>query len=59
MTNWVEDLLQEAHVALVTGEGFGAPEHVRMSYATDLMTLEKAIERMNDFIEKKRIQHNA
>lgn len=59
VTNWVEDLLQEAHVALVTGEGFGAPEHVRMSYATDLMTLEKAIERMNDFIEKKRIQHNA
>lgn len=58
VTNWVEDLLQEAHVALVTGEGFGAPEHVRMSYATDLMTLEKAIERMNDFIEKKRIQHN-
>ncbi|EGO8791419.1 pyridoxal phosphate-dependent aminotransferase [Enterococcus faecalis] len=59
VTNWVEDLLQEAHVALVTGEGFGEPEHVRMSYATDLMTLEKAIERMNDFIEKKRIQHNA
>lgn len=59
VTNWVEDLLQESHVALVTGEGFGAPEHVRMSYATDLMTLEKAIERMNDFIEKKRIQHNA
>ncbi|EOK53572.1 pyridoxal phosphate-dependent aminotransferase [Enterococcus faecalis] len=59
VTNWVDDLLQEAHVALVTGEGFGAPEHVRMSYATDLMTLEKAIERMNDFIEKKRIQHNA
>ena len=59
VTNWVEDLLQEAHVALVTGEGFGAPEHVRMSYATDLMTLEKAIERMNDFIEKKRIQNNA
>ncbi|MEX1450950.1 pyridoxal phosphate-dependent aminotransferase [Enterococcus sp. GC34] len=59
VTNWVEDLLQEAHVALVTGEGFGAPEHVRMSYTTDLMTLEKAIERMNDFIEKKRIQHNA
>ena len=59
VTNWVEALLQEAHVALVTGEGFGAPEHVRMSYATDLMTLEKAIERMNDFIEKKRIQHNA
>ncbi|MFX4080372.1 pyridoxal phosphate-dependent aminotransferase [Enterococcus faecalis] len=59
VTNWVEDILQEAHVALVTGEGFGAPEHVRMSYATDLMTLEKAIERMNDFIEKKRIQHNA
>ena len=59
VTNWVEDLLQEAHVALVTGEGFGAPEHVRMKYATDLMTLEKAIERMNDFIEKKRIQHNA
>ena len=59
VTNWVEDLLQEAHVALVTGEGFGAPEHVRMSYATDLKKKKKAIERMNDFIEKKRIQHNA
>ena len=56
VTNWVEDLLQEAHVALVTGEGFGAPEHVRMSYATDLMTLEKAIERMNDLKETNSAQ---
>ena len=53
-TQWVEDLLQEEYVALVTGEGFGAPDHVRFSYATDLETLEKAVERIAAFIERKR-----
>jgi aspartate/methionine/tyrosine aminotransferase len=54
VTEWVTDLLEEAQVALVTGAGFGAPEHVRISYATDLKTLEAAVERITAFIEKKR-----
>ena len=52
VTRWVEDLL-ETGVALVTGEGFGAPENVRMSYAADLGTLEEAVRRIARFIESK------
>lgn len=53
VTPWVEDLLEETGVALVTGEGFGAPENVRLSYATDLATLEEGIRRIRRFIESK------
>lgn len=41
------------YVVLVMGEGFGVLEYVWMSYVIDLMMLEKVIEWMNDFIEKK------
>ncbi|MGG5358837.1 MULTISPECIES: pyridoxal phosphate-dependent aminotransferase [unclassified Enterococcus] len=53
VTKWVEDLLEETGVALVTGEGFGAPENVRLSYATDLATLEEGVRRIKGFIESK------
>lgn len=53
VTKWVEDLLEETGVALVTGEGFGAPENVRLSYAMDLGTLEEAVRRIAQFIESK------
>ena len=53
VTRWVEDLLEETGVALVTGEGFGAPDNVRMSYAADLGTLEEAVRRIARFIESK------
>lgn len=51
VTKWVDDLLEEEQVALVTGEGFGAPENVRISYAADLATLEEAVRRIARFIE--------
>lgn len=50
---FVEALLDEAKVALVPGSGFGAPDNVRLSYATSLDVLEKAIERMKRFMEQK------
>jgi len=53
VTKWVDDLLAEGEVALVTGAGFGAPENVRISYATDLETLKEAAKRIRAFIEKK------
>ncbi|OTP12492.1 aspartate aminotransferase [Enterococcus sp. 10A9_DIV0425] len=53
VTQWVEDLLEDTGVALVTGEGFGASENVRLSYATDLATLEEAVRRIKQFIESK------
>jgi len=49
----VEALLEEAKVALVPGSGFGAPNNVRLSYATSLEQLEKAVERIKTFMEEK------
>ncbi|KRL00062.1 aspartate aminotransferase [Liquorilactobacillus capillatus DSM 19910] len=45
-------LLEEAHVAVVAGAAFGMPEHIRLSYATDLDSLNKALKRIKLFIEK-------
>jgi aspartate aminotransferase len=38
--------LTEAHVALVGGNDFGAPEHVRLSYATSRENLNEAFDRL-------------
>jgi aspartate aminotransferase len=43
---FAEFLLNEAGVAVVPGSGFGAPGHVRLSFASSLATLEQALERM-------------
>lgn len=48
---WVEALLEEEKVALVPGSGFGAPNNVRLSYATSVQDLEKAAERIARFVE--------
>lgn len=39
-------LLEEAHVAVTPGDAFGAPGHLRLSYATSLEKLEAGIERI-------------
>jgi aspartate aminotransferase len=49
----VEALLEEAKVALIPGSGFGAPDNVRLSYATSLELLEEAVERIKQFMEQK------
>jgi aspartate aminotransferase len=41
-----EYLINKAGVAVVPGSGFGAPGHMRLSFACSKQTLEKAIERM-------------
>jgi len=43
---FAELLLNEAGVAVVPGSGFGAPGHVRLSFACSLATLEQALERI-------------
>lgn len=47
---FVAALLNEAHVAVVTGEAFGLPGHIRLSYATDLETLKVAMQRLKKFM---------
>jgi aspartate aminotransferase len=43
---FTELLLNEAGVAVVPGSGFGAPGHMRLSFATSLPVLEKALDRL-------------
>lgn len=51
VTDFTNAILEESGVALVTGDGFGAPENVRLSYATDLGTLKEAVARLKSFME--------
>lgn len=51
---FVEALLVEAKVAVIPGSGFGTPENIRLSYATSLDLLEKAVVRIKDFVVSKR-----
>src|SRR6201997_1856928 len=43
---FTELLLNDAGVAVVPGSGFGAPGHVRLSFASSMPTLEQALERI-------------
>ena len=47
-------LLEEALVALVTGDAFGDPNCIRISYATDEATLTKAMNRIAAALKKLR-----
>lgn len=51
---FVEALLVEAKVAVIPGSGFGTPDNIRLSYATSLDLLEKAVTRIHQFVEAKR-----
>ena len=43
---FAEKLLTDAGVALVPGSAFGCPGHMRLSFATSMDNLEKAVERL-------------
>jgi aspartate aminotransferase len=47
-------LLRHANVATVPGEGFGAPRHIRLSYAAPRQVLEEGITRIGDALAKLR-----
>ncbi|MDG3131784.1 pyridoxal phosphate-dependent aminotransferase [Streptococcus suis] len=53
VTEFTTAILEETGVALVTGAGFGAPENIRLSYATDMDTLKEAVARLHQFMLKK------
>ena len=54
VTTWVNDLLEQERVALVTGEGFGSSDSVRMSYSSSMENLEEAVVRIRRFIENSK-----
>jgi len=50
-TDFCTALLEQAHVALVTGDAFGAPGFVRLSFATDLKTIERGLDAFEGFLK--------
>ena len=50
-SEFVTRVLNEAHVAVVPGEAFGLPQHIRMSYAADRDQLLTAMTRLKEFMQ--------
>ena len=50
-TEFVQKLLEQANVAVVQGSAFGLPGYFRISYATSMDNLKKAMERIKNFCE--------
>ncbi len=50
---FAELLINKAGVAVVPGTGFGAPGHMRLSFACSRQTLEKAIERIRAILPQQ------
>lgn len=50
--DFAESLLTHARVAVVPGEDFSGPRHVRLSFATSNTKIEAGLERLAQFLEK-------
>ncbi len=46
-------LLEEHQVAVIPGIAFGADDNIRLSYATDLATIEKGMDRLEKFVKSR------
>jgi len=46
-------LLDEHQVAVIPGIAFGADNNIRLSYATDLPTIEKGLDRLEKFVRQR------
>ncbi|HVM75939.1 MAG TPA: pyridoxal phosphate-dependent aminotransferase [Candidatus Saccharimonadales bacterium] len=51
-TELSQQLLDNAHVALVPGEAFGAPGYLRLSYATSIECIDEGLRRLNRFFSR-------
>jgi aspartate aminotransferase len=51
--SFAERLLNEAGVALVPGSAFGLPGYARISYATSMNNLEKAMDRLQAALDNQ------
>jgi aspartate aminotransferase len=48
-----EDLLEQADLAVVPGSAFGVDDHVRLSCATTIPLIERALERLGGFLARR------
>ncbi|MFH1415213.1 MAG: pyridoxal phosphate-dependent aminotransferase [Elusimicrobiota bacterium] len=52
--SFAEKILEKKLVALVPGEGFGAPGYIRLSYASSIEELSKGLARIKEYLEEIR-----
>lgn len=48
--DFADYLLQDAQVAVVPGAGFGAPDYMRLSYATGMDAIQRGVERIGNAV---------
>lgn len=48
-----DGLLNEQQVAVIPGIAFGADDHIRLSYATDMTTIERGIDRLAAYVKSR------
>jgi aspartate aminotransferase len=46
-------LLEKYQVAVIPGIAFGADDNIRLSYATDMATIEKGMDRLEEFVKSR------
>ncbi|MGJ5674474.1 MAG: pyridoxal phosphate-dependent aminotransferase [Nostochopsis sp.] len=46
-------LLEEQQVAVIPGIAFGADDNIRLSYATDMATIQKGMDRLEKFVKSR------
>ncbi|MEM1394443.1 MAG: pyridoxal phosphate-dependent aminotransferase [Cyanobacteria bacterium P01_D01_bin.116] len=49
--DFCKTLLEEHQVAVIPGVAFGADNNIRLSYATDMATIEKGMDRLDKFVK--------
>ncbi len=49
-----KDLLEREHVVVIPGEAFGAPGHLRISYATSMERIEEGLRRLASFFRAEK-----
>lgn len=49
-----DDLLEQQNLAVVPGSAFGVDDHVRLSYATSIANIERALARLSAFLAARR-----
>jgi len=52
--DFAASLLDQQQVAVVPGEDFGAPSHVRLSFATSMDQIDKGLDRLEDYLVQLR-----
>ncbi|PPS39576.1 pyridoxal phosphate-dependent aminotransferase [Chroococcidiopsis sp. TS-821] len=51
--DFCDKLLETQQVAAVPGIAFGADDHIRLSYATDMASIEKGMDRLHKFVQSQ------